>query len=215
MTTIFARIKNTVLADINEVLDKKEKKNPIAMLNQYLRESEQETEKVRKLLERQYKLKEEFHREYVQAQELAEKRKRQAEIASQAGETELHEFALAEFGQYEERSQRLLSMLVEAEKQLAELERKYEEMKLKLKDMQIRRMELMGRENVTRAHTQMGKVLHNEEYSDRSFSKFQEIESYIERLEEQVQNSYFRSNIDAKVAKLEKTLKKDDTLSNS
>ena len=57
MANLFSRIKNTVLADLHEALDHKEQKNPIALLNQYLRECEQETEKVRKLLEKQYQFK--------------------------------------------------------------------------------------------------------------------------------------------------------------
>ena len=75
MANLFTRIKNTILADLHNVLDEKEQKNPIALLNQYLRECEQETEKVRKLLERQYKLKDEFTREYQNAVSLAAKRK--------------------------------------------------------------------------------------------------------------------------------------------
>lgn len=211
MANLFTRIKNTVLADIHEVLDQKEKKNPITLLNQYLRECELETEKVRKLLERQYTLKEEFTREYRQAEELAKKRKRQAEIASQAGENELYLFASQEHAQYEERSLRLKDTLTQAVQQLAELERKYEEMKHKLKDMHIRRMELMGRENVTRAQNRMNKVLDNNTYSSQSYSRFQEIESYLDRLEHQVNSSYHRNTIDARIVQLEKDMKKEET----
>lgn len=74
MTNLFTRIKNTITADLHEALDHKEKQNPIALLNQYLRQCELETEKVRKLLERQYTLKDEFQKEYQQAVELAEKK---------------------------------------------------------------------------------------------------------------------------------------------
>lgn len=211
MTNIFTRIKNTVLADINEVLEQKEKKNPISLLNQYLRECEVETEKVRKLVERQYLLKEEFTREYQQAQDLADKRKRQAEIAAQAGETELSLFASDEYAQYVERAANLKDILNQASLQLSELERKYEEMKHKLKDMQIRRMELMGRENMTRAQNKMNKVLDNNTYSSKSYSRFQEIESYLDRLEHQVNSSYNRNTIDARIAQLEKELKKEET----
>ena len=151
MANLFSRIKNTVLADLHEALDHKEQKNPIALLNQYLRECEQETEKVRKLLERQYRLKDEFTREYRQAVDLSAKRKHQAEIASQAGETELYQFAANEQEQYEARATRLKEIMEQANGQLVELEQKYEEMKHKLKDMNIRRLELMGRENITRA----------------------------------------------------------------
>lgn len=49
MTNLLERIKNTVMADLHEVLDKKEQKNPISLLNQYLRESENETKKSRRL----------------------------------------------------------------------------------------------------------------------------------------------------------------------
>ncbi|MEH7344625.1 PspA/IM30 family protein [Bacillus sp. JJ1532] len=211
MTNLFTRIKNTVLADINEALDQKEKKNPITLLNQYLRDSEKETEKVRKLLERQYALKEEFSREYRQAEDLATKRKRQAEIASQAGENELYLFASAEHAQYEERAARLKDALNQSNQQLAELERKYEEMKHKLKDMHIRRMELMGRENMTRAQVKMNQVLDQDISSNKSTSRFQEIESYLDRLENQVNSSYYRSTIDARIAQIEKDMKKEET----
>ena len=215
MTNLFARIKNTVLADLHEALDQKERKNPIALLNQYLRECEQETEKVRKLLERQYRLKEEFTREYNQALELAEKRKKQAEIASNAGEVELYQFAIAEQQQYDERILRLKELLVQSDKQLVDLEQKYEEMKHKLKDMNIRRLELMGRENVTRAQNKMNLVLDNQSYSSKSYSKFQEIETYLDRLEQQVNSSFYRNTIDARIAGLEKQNheKKDETSS--
>src|SRR3954451_14743937 len=152
MTNIFTRIKNTITADLHEALDQKENKNPIAMLNQYLRECEQETEKVRKVMQRQYTLKDEFTKEYHHAQELAAKRKRQADIASKAGQTELAEFASAEYQQYQDRSSRIQASLDQVISQLGDLERKYEEMKHKLKDMHLRRMELMGRENVSQAN---------------------------------------------------------------
>ncbi|MEW9108188.1 MAG: PspA/IM30 family protein [Cytobacillus gottheilii] len=208
MSNLFTRIKNTIVADLNEALDHKEKKNPIALLNQYLRESEQEAEKVRKLLERQYQLKEEFTSEYNEAADLAQKRKKQAEIAAAAGEQELQAFAQQEYEHYEQRASRLQEMLKQANTQLLELERNYEDMKHKLKDMHLRRMELMGRENITRANHQMSKVLHNDEYSDQPYSRFNEIETYIDRLEHEVNTSYYRSTIDAKIAQLEKDMKK-------
>jgi lia operon protein LiaH len=213
MTNLFTRIKNTVLADLHEALDQKEKQNPIALLNQYLRESEQETEKVRKLLERQYKLKEEFAREYQQALELAEKRKYQAEIASRAGENDLYQFAQAEYQQYTDRVQRLGTSLEQVKTQCGELERKYEEMKHKLKDMHLRRMELMGRENVTRANLRMNQVLDSNNYSDKPYSRFNEIEKYLDTLEHQVNSSYYRSTIDARIAELEKNAKLEESKS--
>jgi lia operon protein LiaH len=213
MTNLFTRIKNTIAADLHEVIDQKEKQNPIALLNQYLRECEQETEKVRKLVERQYTLKDEFTREYHQAAELAEKRKHQADIASKAGEMDLSQFASAEYQQYQERAERLRSSLEQIQAQLNDLERKYQEMKHKLKDMHIRRMELMGRENVTRANHRINQVLESNTYSNQSYSRFKEIENYLDRLEHQVSSSYYRSTIDARIAQLEKEMKFEESKS--
>jgi lia operon protein LiaH len=214
MTNLITRIKDTIMADLHSALDQKEKKNPIALLNQYLRQSEQETEKVGKLLERQYKLKDEFTREYQHALELSEKRKHQAEIASKAGEVELSQFASDEYQTYVSRAERLGASLEQVKAQLGDLERKHEEMKHKLKDMNIRRLELMGRENVTRANLQMNQVLDSNRYSDQSVSRFQEIEDYLDRLEHQVNSSFYRNTIDAKIAQLEKDMKIEESKSN-
>jgi lia operon protein LiaH len=212
MSNLFTRIKNTISADFHDIIDQKEQKNPISLLNQYLRECEQEVEKVRKLVERQYTLKEEFQKEYVQAKDLADKRKYQSEIASTAGEIELFDFAQREYEYYSERTSLLSTAKEEAEKQLQDLERKYEEMKHKLKDMHIKRMELMGRENIARANHRMDKVLQSSTgYSDKSFSRFSEMESYLDRLEHQVNSSYHRNTIDARIAQLEKETKKEET----
>jgi lia operon protein LiaH len=86
-------------------------------------------------------------------------------------------------------------------------------MKHKLKDMQLRRMELMGRENVTRANHQINQVLDANTYSDKSYSKFKDIENYLDRLEHQVNSSFYRNTIDARVAQLEKEMKLEESKS--
>ncbi|WP_409306110.1 PspA/IM30 family protein [Peribacillus sp. SCS-155] len=212
MSNLFTRIKEIVIADLNEALDQKERKNPIAMLNHYLRQCEQETEKVRKLVERQYLLKEEFRREYKYAKEFAEKRQHQAEIAASAGEGELASFAVEEQMQYEQRGERLKASLENAEQQLEELQRKYEEMKHKIKDMHLKRLELMGKENISRAHHRMNKVIDNNKSYDRS-GRFEEMEEYIERLEHQVESSYLRNTIDNRIAEIEKEMKSKESKS--
>lgn len=204
MANLFTRIKDSISSDLHHMLDQKEHKNPIASLNQYLRQSEQEKEKVRKLVDRQYRLKDEFTTEYIRAQELADKRKKQAEIAEKAGETELHAFAVKEYEEYQARADRMKASREEAGEQLDRLEQKYEEMKRKLKDMHLKRMELMGRENIARASHQINRVV--DEISEQPFSRFAEMERYIEGLEYRVNNAYYRSTFDSKIAKLEKEM---------
>ena len=201
MSQLFSRMKQAITADFHDLLDKKEKKNPIAMLNQYLRQAELETEKVRKLVERQSLLKAEFMREYNDSQQLAEKRKHQAKIAKQSGEEELFEFAEQESLQYEQRSARLQEALQQVESQLNELVRKYEEMKHKLKDMNIKRMELMGKENIARANHRINQVLNVEDTYARPMARFEEMESYLDQIEQQVNSDYYRHTIDARIAR--------------
>jgi lia operon protein LiaH len=215
MTNLLERMKNTVLADINNLLDKKEEKNPLALLNQYVRECEKETDKVKKLVERQYKLKEEFSKELRQAEEMAEKRKRQAEVASKAGEEELYTFAQLEQTNYEERVVRLKESLRNTEQQLHEIETKYMDMKHKLKDMKIRQMELMAKENITKAHHTMNKVLEEKQENPTNQARFGEMEEYIEKLEKKINTEYYKQTMDEKLAALEKDMQKkeDDSIS--
>ncbi|MEQ2464582.1 PspA/IM30 family protein [Niallia hominis] len=215
MTNLLERMKNTVLADINNLLDKKEEKNPLALLNQYVRECEKETDKVKKLVERQYKLKEEFLKELRQAEEMAEKRKKQAEVASKAGEEELYTFAQLEQTHYEERVVRLKESLRNTEQQLHEIETKYMDMKHKLKDMKIRQMELMAKENTTKAHHTMNKVLEEKQANPTNQARFTEMEEYIEKLEKKINTEYYKQTMDEKLAALEKDMlkKEDDSIS--
>ncbi len=210
MANLFKRIKNTIVADVHELLDEKEQKNPLSILNQYLRDCEKEVEKVGKLVERHYMLKEEFTREYNEARHLADKRSYQVEIAAKAGETKLMEFAVQEQTHYEERASRLKLALDQATTHLQELEQKYEEMKHKLKDMHIKRMELMGRENITRAQHQMNQVL-NYNYDGKVGSKFEEMDRYLDRLEQQANSQYYRNTIDSRIAELEKQIKSQES----
>lgn len=145
----------------------------------------------------------------MKAQDLADKRLKQAEIAEKAGEEDLYDFAKRDYEEYQARAERMKASRTEASNQLEELEQKYEEMKHRLKDMHLRRMELMGRENIAHANHQMNKVLEN--VSEKPFSKFAEMERYIDNLEYKVNSAYFRSTFDSKIAKLEKELKEKTT----
>jgi len=209
MTNLLERIKNTVMADLHEVLDKKEQKNPIALLNQYLRESENETKKVAGLIERQYMLKEEFLKEWKQAEYLADKRKKQAEIAKLANEAKLLEVAVEEEVQYREQVKNLHLAYEQAAAQLEDLERKHREMKLRLKEMNMKRLELMGRENVIKVNEKIHHVL-DDSIMGKATARFEETERYMEHLEARINTGYEKSVFDARISQLEKELKSQE-----
>lgn len=45
MANLLTRIKDSMMADLHDLMDQKEEKNPIAHVNQYIRECEQEVKK--------------------------------------------------------------------------------------------------------------------------------------------------------------------------
>jgi len=63
----------------------------------------------------------------------------------------------------------------------------------------------MGRENIARASERMNKV--NDETSTKPFSKFDELERYIEDIEYKVNSNYYRNTFDSKVDQLEREMK--------
>lgn len=120
----------------------------------------------------------------------------------------MYQFAIQEKEQHETRADKLKESTQQAEKDLSELEQKYDLMKHKLKDMQIKRMELMGRENVARAHQKMDRVIDPSSSMKKSTFRFDELENYMDRLEQKVNADYHASSMEAKLAKLEKEWKK-------
>ncbi|WP_028984096.1 PspA/IM30 family protein [Sporolactobacillus terrae] len=209
MSNLFTRLKDSIAADLNDMLDQKEQKNPIAMLNQHLRSCEKEVKRVRELIDRQYLLKDQFIKAYHEATEMTAKRQHQAEIAARASENELQEFAEKEHDDYKQKAERLKNAYDTSVKQLDQLEQKYATMKRKLKDMYLKRMELMSRENIANVNNRMNTVVHPERAFGQSFSKFEESELYLEQLEQKVTSNYHHNTIDARIREIERGLEQN------
>lgn len=203
MTSLLQRLKYSVEADLHRLFDKKEEKNPLAMLNQYIREAEKQTEQTGKWLERQAKLKEELEKELAETLQMAEKRQKQVELANNTGEEDLISFAQAEVSAYNDRAVTLQTSIRQTMEELFGLERKYEEMKHKVKDMKVRQLQLMGKENVTRAHHQMDQLLKPEE-KQKNFGTFQDMEQYIERLGQKIEKEHEITSMEQRLEQLEK-----------
>ncbi|MEK5214119.1 phage shock protein A (PspA) family protein [Psychrobacillus psychrotolerans] len=203
MTSLLNRLKYSIEADLHKLFDKKEEKNPIAMLNQYIREAEKQTEQTGKWLERQGNLKQELEKELVETMQMVEKRKNQVNLATASGEEDLAAFALAEVTAYEERAIVLQNSIHQTTEELFGLERKYEEMKHKIKDMKVRQLQLMGKENVTRAHHQMDRILQPEQ-KEKNFGTFEDMEQYIERLGQKIEKEHEVTSMEQRLQMLEK-----------
>lgn len=206
MTNLFKRIKDNILADVHQVLDEKERKNPTALLNQHLRNCEKEVTKVEALIKRQTELKSQFYQEKEQAHYLASKRSRQASIAAETNETELANRAQQEAAYYEKQALQLEELFQQAEKDIYQLQNQLQDMKHKLQEMKMKRLELMRRENVAHASKRMNESMHKFS-GENPFFRFGEVEKQIEDLEMKVNADYEQSTFDMRMAKLEKDLK--------
>lgn len=206
MSDIFTRIKESISSDINELLDQKEQKNPIAMLNQHLRRCEKEVRHVRELINRQYIMKDNLSREYHHADELAQKRTHQAAIAEKAGESELYTFIQREQEDYTRKAAHLKMVYEQTLRQLDELEQNYADMKRKLKDMYLKRMELMSRENIASASYRIHQITRPDHAFGESYDRFAESEHYIDRLEQKINADYTHQTLDARIQQLERKL---------
>lgn len=196
---LFQRFKYTVEADLHQLFDKKEQKNPIAMLNQYIREAEKQTEETGKLLERQGQLKEKLEQEYQQNADLLAKRESQLTLAKTSGEQDLIDFAMDEVTAYTARNHTLQASIEASTREYFELERKFETMKHKIKDMKVRQLQLMGKENVTRAHHQMDGMI-----AKNNKTNFEDLEAYIDKLAYQIDKDHEVTTFEARLAQLEK-----------
>lgn len=208
MNSLWNRFKYSVQADLHTLFDKKENKNPIAMLNQYLREAEKQTESIGKLLERQSKLKTALQKELEEAENMAEKRRSQLELAKAAGETDLVEFAEDEVLAYETRAAELSESISETTYELLSLERKFEEMKHKVKDMKVRQLQLMGKENVTRAHRRMDQFI-SPGMQENGMGSTAEMKKYIEDLGGKIDREFETSSMERRLESLEKNTAKE------
>jgi len=202
---LFQRFKYTIEADLHQLFDKKEQKNPIAMLNQYIREAEKQTEQTGKLLERQGQLKEKLEQEYKQNAELLAKREAQLKLATTSGEQDLIDFASDEVTAYTARNNTLQASIEASTREYFELERKFETMKHKIKDMKVRQLQLMGKENVTRAHHQMDGMI-----AKNNKTNFEDLESYIDKLAYQIDKDHEVTSFESRLTQLEKNVAEEN-----
>ncbi|WP_078409467.1 PspA/IM30 family protein [Priestia abyssalis] len=150
---IFKRIKNIMMAETHGLLDKVE--DPIEMLNQYVREMEQEINKGQQALSNQIFLEKKQETLIIETEELISKRNRQAKLAVERGEEQIAKLAVQEkliqekqLHVYQEQYEMIKSQTTTLWEQLNQLKQKYQE-------LQQKRLLLVSRANVAHSMKQM------------------------------------------------------------
>ncbi|MFF5994067.1 PspA/IM30 family protein [Lysinibacillus sp. KU-BSD001] len=198
---VLQRLSTTVEAMLHDLFDSAERKNPIGMLNQYVRQAEKETEKVGKLVTRQYELKEKIAAELREVEGKLAKRMEQVALAEAAGEQDLIDFTQAEVQAYTSRKALLQQSYEEAAAEHTKLEQQFEQMKHRLQDMKVRQLQLMSKENVAHANYRMQEV--SSKQADMHTGKFDDAADYIDRLAFKVNHNYEVTTFERRLAALE------------
>lgn len=171
---VFKRIRDITLATIHDGLDAME--SPVSMLNQYLRDLEEEIEKAQEAVVKQIMIEKKFNEYQSNAKHISEKRMRQATLAVGAGEEELARRALRDKKRYADRAEQYVEMSTEAHQKVLELKEQLKEMKEKYYQLRDRKIELISRANAAKTKKRMNTVLtkFNSESGLKGFKRMEE-----------------------------------------
>ncbi|KAA0545286.1 PspA/IM30 family protein [Bacillus sp. BGMRC 2118] len=171
---IFKRMKSMVTADIHQTLDRFE--DPVSMLNQYLRELEEEIQKAQDALAKQLYVERKYELLVKESKLAIEKRKRQIDLALDRGEEEVARLAVQDkivqeqrLSVYTEQFETIKSQTIVLVDQIKQIKQKYEE-------LQNRRLLLLSRANVAKVTNEVNKVVvsFNPENAQRGFNRVEE-----------------------------------------
>jgi phage shock protein A len=153
---IFKRLKTMTKADINGLLDGME--DPIAMLNEYSREMEQEIVKGQNALARQIFVEKKQEALISETKSLVDKRIRQAKLAIEQGDEQMAKLAVQEKLNQEKQLHLYVDQLASIKGQTQILVEKLDQLKEAYNQMQQKKILLASRANVAQSMKQIQKV---------------------------------------------------------
>ncbi|MGN4425967.1 PspA/IM30 family protein [Bacillus cereus group sp. MYBK30-1] len=186
---ILKRIKNIVVADVHQTLDKLEK--PTNMLKQYLRETEQQITKAEKALSHQYYLEKKYEALISETDALIAKRTRQAELAVSREEDQMAQLALQEKIVNEKKAELYRKQYEITKEQTATLYEQIDKLQKKYEELQYKELVLVSRLNAAQAIKESNRAI-DSFHTESTAKGFARIESYVQKLEaETAASNYF------------------------
>ncbi len=155
--TIFKRVRDITVASIHEVLDKVE--DPVAMLNQYLRDLESEILKAELAVSRQVAIEKKWKALVEEFEQRAEKRSRQAELALDHGDEHIARQAIEDKQNSETKVQEYRALYENTKEQVATLVEQLKELKDKFYELRNKKFHLASRANAAQAVKDMNQAL--------------------------------------------------------
>ncbi|ASS74871.1 phage shock protein A [Tumebacillus algifaecis] len=201
---LFKRLRDLTLANINSLLDKAE--DPVKMLDQYLRDMEEDIQDAESAVAKQIALEKKLQQQYQEAKELAEKREAQALQALEAGNEDLARRALIDKKAMSEKAADFKVQYDGAKLTADNLRGKLGEMKDQLGEMKNKRDTLKARAEAAKAQKQINQTLSGLG-SNNAASGFSRMEDRVLQLEAEAEASTEMSgskSLDREFAELEK-----------
>lgn len=195
---IFKRMKTITAAQMNSALDGLE--DPIAMLNQYIREMEYDLAKGQEALARQIFLENKQKTLILETEALVSKRIGQAKLAVERGEDPIAKLAIQEKLVHEKQLVLYNEQLKAIHLQTESLKNKLSEMQNKYDEFQHKRILLISRANVAKSIKQIQQttVSFNSESIANGMARAEDrilmLEAEVQASENYYQNRNFLSN---------------------
>jgi len=183
---IFQRVKDLTRASINELLDKLE--DPVVMLNQYIRDMEEEIAEAEVTVARQMANERRTHQRLAEAMRIAAEKEAEAEAALRAGQEALARRALEEKLFYDQKVAEYTDLHAQAKAQVDQLKAQLQEMKEEFYKMRNKRNELVARVEIAKAQKQMAQISSSHVIEGGHASRgFHRMEEKIMQLEAEAQ----------------------------